>query len=516
MVGRIRAGPEAESEEALPRGRKQLQTGRRTAERCSAPGLRPLNILFAAGEALPFSKTGGLADVAYALPKALARLGEPVRVLTPAYRGALDRLGSPRQVARLDVRGQTMTLWEGAIEGSGALAWLLDHPALYARAGSPYVDEQGRDFGDNAWRFGCFCEAIDQLAAGVPGTGWVPDVVHLNDWHTGLAALWLRQRARRPPVVFTIHNLAYQGIFPRHEFDALGLPPAHWHPEGIEFYGGFSFMKAGLLFADRITTVSPTYAREIQTPEFGERLDGVLRVRASVLQGIANGIDAEAWNPATDAHLAARYDAVGVQAGKAANKAVLQAALGLDVAADRPLFAFVGRLAHQKGADLLLEAVQAFEHGQAQLVLLGAGDRHLEAAFTAWADRAPGRVAARIGFDEALAHRIEAAADFFLMPSRFEPCGLNQMYSQRYGTVPVVRRTGGLADTVSADTGILFDHADAGGILHGFHEAMALYRQPERLQAYRLAGMARAFDWSQAADVYRETYRALRGVPPAA
>jgi starch synthase len=466
-------------------------------------------VLFAAGEALPFSKTGGLADVAYALPRALVRAGLDARVLTIAYRGALDRLRDARPLTELDVRGQRMRVWEGTVDDSGLRAWLLDHPPLYGRAGSPYVDEHGHEHGDNAWRFGCFSEAIAKLALGVNGVGWRPQLVHLNDWHTGLAALWLGRSAPRPATVFTIHNLAYQGVFARHEFDALGLPPEEWHPEAVEFYGGFSFMKAGLLRSDAITTVSPTYAQEIQTPTFGERLDGVLRVRAGMLRGIVNGIDAQTWNPAADPLLFQTYDAGTVDSGKRANKRGLQAQLGLEVSDARPLFGFIGRLAPQKGADLLLEVREAFARGGAQLALLGAGDRGLEEAFRAWASTAPDSVAVHVGYDETLAHRIEAGADFFMMPSRYEPCGLNQMYSQRYGTVPIVHRTGGLRDTVSDLTGILFDHADAGGVRYALSRAFELFAEPARLRAMSARGMARDFDWSVAARQYVELYEGL-------
>ncbi|MGH8517961.1 MAG: glycogen synthase, partial [Panacagrimonas sp.] len=362
-----------------------------------------LRVLFAAGEALPFSKTGGLADVAYALPRALLRDGHDVRVLTLAYRGALDRLRDARTIAELEVRGQRMRVWEGVVDDSGLRAWLLDHPPLYARAGSPYTDERGHEYGDNAWRFGCFCEAISRLALGVPGLGWRPQVAHLNDWHTGLAALWLGRHAPRPATVFTVHNLAYQGVFGRNEFDALGLPPEEWNSEALEFYGGFSFMKAGLLRSDAITTVSPSYAQEIQTPAFGERLDGVLRVRAGRLRGIVNGIDADTWNPAADPMLFQAYDVHTLTAGKRDNKRALQAQLGLEISDARPLFGFIGRLAAQKGVDLLLAAQDEFMCSAAQLVLLGAGDRALEDAFRAWAAAAPGRVAVHVGYDETLA-----------------------------------------------------------------------------------------------------------------
>lgn len=483
-----------------------------------------LRLLFAAGEALPFSKTGGLADVAFALPAALARAGVDLRVVTPAYAGALEKLQTPRRLAQLKVQGQSFTIVEGRVEPGGFLAWLVDCPPLYARAGTPYADVQGREHGDNAWRYGCFSQAIAQLAIGASGLDWQPQLVHLNDWHTGLAPVWMPRGAARPRTLFTIHNLAYQGLFGRGDFDALDLPSALWRPDALEFHGGFSFMKAALLYSDAITTVSPTYAREIQTAEFGERLDGVIRARGAVLHGITNGIDTAAWNPATDVHLAQRYNRNTVVVGKRANKLALQRALGLEPLAERPLLGFVGRLAHQKGADLLLGAADWLETRGVQLALLGSGDKGLEEAF---ARRAPRAVGVRIGYDESLAHLIEAGADFFVMPSRYEPCGLNQMYSQRYGTVPVVRRTGGLADTVidatpaaiagGRATGVLFDHADAGGIAYGLGRALELFRQPETWGAMQRAGMQQDFGWAAAAGTYRELYaRLVKAVDPGA
>lgn len=488
----------------------------------------PLRLLFASAEALPFSKTGGLADVASALPQSLAARGVDVRLLTIAYRGTVEKLQDRRAIARLSVRGQDMTLWEGRVGasgGTGVRTWLLDYAPLYARPGRPYTDENGHEHADNAWRFGCFSEAIAMLAlGGVPGVaGWTPQVVHLNDWHTGLAAMHLHRArtARAPAIVFTIHNLAYQGVFGRGEFDALGLPAEAWNLHALEFYGGFSFMKAGLLYADVITTVSPTYAREIQTPAFGERLEGVLRMRSAALHGIANGIDGESWNPETDPYIANRYTVQTAIDARRANKLALQRDVGLSEAADAPLFAFIGRLAEQKGADLLPGLDAQLEHNGAQLFVLASGDPSLESRLARWAARAAGRVAVHLGYDEALSHRVESAADFLLMPSRFEPCGLNQMYSQRYGTIPVVRRTGGLADTVvdlravDADgegaTGIHFEDADAGGIAYGVDRALDLFRHPASLRAVQRAGMLKDFDWASAAEIYLDRYHEAIG-----
>ena len=352
-----------------------------------------LKVLFAAAEALPFSKTGGLADVAQALPAAIAALGADVRLVTPAYRGARDRLAEGVLRCELAVRGQRFALWEGRGSHPNLRVWLLDHAPLFAREGGPYTDASGRDHPDNAWRFGCFCEAVARLALEEGGQAWIPDVVHLNDWHTGLAAVWLARSPVRPRTVFTIHNLAYQGRFGRNEYQALGLPAELWHPGALELYGGFSFLKAGLVFSDALTTVSPTYAREIRSPEFGEGMDGVIRSRAHVLQGITNGIDLEAWDPATDPFLVQRYDLESLAEGKRANKRAVQEAFGLDVADGRPLVGAIGRLAHQKGADLLLHADPWLDQNGAQLALLGTGDPALEHALREWAatQAPPGR-----------------------------------------------------------------------------------------------------------------------------
>ena len=472
-----------------------------------------MKVLFAASEVYPLVKTGGLADVAAALPAALAQQGVSMRVIMPAYRGVPARLRDARAIATVEVRGQALTVLAGTHPDNGVPLLLLDAPALFDRAGGPYVDAEGHAFGDNALRFATFCEAVAKIASGAAGSELAADLVHLNDWHTGLVPVYLALGGARPRSVMTIHNLAYQGIFDHAQYRALGLPEALWHPEGVEFYGDFSFLKAGLQLADALTTVSPTYAREIQTPEFGERLDGVLRARSTVLTGILNGIDDSVWNPAIDPLIAQRYDAAAVRAGKRANKAALQHALGL-AQGDDPLLAFIGRLAHQKGADALLAARGELDALPLQLVVLASGDRGLERGFAEWAASMPGRVAVSTAYDEGLAHRIEAGADMLIMPSRFEPCGLNQMYSQRYGTLPLVRRVGGLADTVDSfdqpdGTGILFEHSDAGGVAYAVRTALDCWRQPEVWTRLQANGMARDWSWTESARRYAELYRAL-------
>ncbi len=476
-----------------------------------------MRVLFAASECWPLIKTGGLADVAYALPLALATAGHDLRVVLPAYRGLIDQLSSARRVGQLDIRGQVFGIVEGQLPGTALSVWLVDAPYLYARDGDPYRDASGRDFADNAWRFGCFCEAIHALALGAIG-GWRADVVHANDWQTGPALSWLSLAPQPPRRVFTIHNLAYQGYFGREAFDFLGLPSSLWNPEGVEMYGGFSFMKAGITGADVITTVSPTYASEIQTPAYGCGLDPLLRSRAARLVGIANGIDTAAWDPAHDPLLVRRYSVGSLRQGKNANKRDLQAQLVLADDVDAPLIGIVTRLAEQKGSDLILGALDGLmaAHPRLQFALLASGDRAQEQAWRDAAARYPQRIGVQLRYDESLAHRIEAGADLFLMPSRFEPCGLNQMYSQRYGTVPVVRRTGGLADTVvdatdqtladGSATGVMFNDADAGAVRWAVDRALALRADGPRWKAMQVAGMQRDFGWDQAAQRYLALY----------
>jgi starch synthase len=476
-----------------------------------------MRVLFAASECWPLIKTGGLADVAYALPLALTRSGVDVRVVIPGYRGLAARLEAAQPILTLNIRGQSFRIVEGRLPGSPLTIWLVDAPYLYDRAGDPYRDEWGRDFVDNAWRFGCFCEAVHGLALGA--TGWTADIVHGNDWQTGPALSWLSTVYPRPKLIFTIHNMAYQGWFGREVFDILGLPGSLWSIDGVEMYGGFNFMKAGLSAADWITTVSPTYAQEIQTPQYGNGLDGLLRWRADRLIGITNGVETESWNPATDALVARRFSDKSLRQGKNANKKALQEQMGLRVDADAAVAGVVTRLAEQKGTDLILAAIDTlmYRHPELQIAVLASGDRAQEQGLRAASARHSGRVAAQLRYDETLAHRIEAGADLFLMPSRFEPCGLNQMYSQRYGTVPVVRRTGGLADTVidatpdtiadGTATGVHFENADVGGVLWGVARALELKGQPDVWKAMQLAGMARDFSWERAAAEYIALYQ---------
>jgi starch synthase len=476
-----------------------------------------MKVLFATSELSPWVKTGGLGEVAGTLPAALRRQNVDVRVLAPAYPELLQSFPDAVEVARPHWLGgllPTSALRE-AVAPDGTPLLLLDYPPYFNRPGNPYIGPEGRDWLDNHLRFGLLSRVAAWLGAESSTLAWQPDIVHCNDWQTGLAPAYLHYLpGARAKSLFTVHNLAFQGLFDRASLFELGLPDAAWSMHGVEFYGHLSFLKAGLQLADAISTVSPTYAREIQTAAEGMGMSGVLQHRAGQLHGILNGIDTAAWDPATDPHLQQTYSARRLEA-KAANKAALQRQLGLAQAPEVPLLAVVSRLTEQKGLDLLLEVAPQLLRLPAQLVVLGTGSHALEHGFAALAHQHPAQCAVSIGFDEAQAHRIEAGADIFVMPSRFEPCGLNQMYSLRYGTPPVVRATGGLADTVidAADekrgNGFVFGPATAAALLEALQRATAVWHDPERWRLLQKHGMARNSSWEEAARQYVELYRRL-------
>ncbi|MCW8840908.1 MAG: glycogen synthase GlgA [Gammaproteobacteria bacterium] len=473
-------------------------------------------ILFASSEAAPLIKTGGLADISGSLPAALKSLRQGVRLVLPAYPQALQRIGKTRQRARLNISGDTVSLLEGRMPDSGVTVWLVDAPQHFDRGGGPYVDAEGNDWPDNAERFTLFCRVVVEIAMGRAGLKWQPEVLHCNDWQTGLVPALLSLERERPASVFSIHNLAYQGRFPYSTFEKLRLPAELWHYSGLEFYGDLSMIKGGLAYADRLTTVSPTYAQEICTPGLGHGLEGLLRYRCRQLTGILNGVDYSVWDPSVDPFIKAHYSAEH-PAAKRRNKAALQKRLGLPVDADIPLLGLVSRFVEQKGIDLLLKAAPKLFGNEVQLVMLGSGERELERATKALAQRYPRQVAVCIGYDEELAHQIEAGADLFLMPSRFEPCGLNQLYSLRYGTLPVVHRTGGLADTVvhtdaqsladGSATGFTFEHATAEELLGAIQQAIACYRKAACRKQVMQNAMAQDFSWKQSARAYLAVYR---------
>jgi starch synthase len=474
-----------------------------------------LKLLFAASELFPVAKVGGLGDATHGLALALRALGADVQVAIPGYRGAPDGLTGGRRVADITVHGSTFSVLSGQYSGERLPVLVFECPALFNRPGDPYHDPAGRPWPDNVTRFALFSEALARFAAANPDFR----IVHAHDWHVGLVMPWLRELKAPAARVFTIHNLSHPGLFDPVTARTLDLPAAWWHRDGIEFHEQGSCLKAGIAYADTITTVSPTYAREIQQPAQGCGLDGLLRQHAARLHGICNGIDGRTWDPATDRAIAQRFGVSGVARAKALNKSALQRELGLAEDPHALLVGMVTRLAEQKGVDLVLHAAAELTEMPLQFAILGKGDPQLEAGFRDWATREPARVAVQISHNEGLAHRIFAGADAFLMPSRFEPCGLTQMYSQHYGTIPIARRTGGLADTIAdatpdalaagIATGVLFESADTESVLQGLRRALELRSRPDTWQAMREAGMRRDFSWHTAAGQYRHLYRTL-------
>lgn len=477
-----------------------------------------MKILFATSEAHPLAKTGGLADVSGALPAALRQLGADVRVLLPGYPSVLDKAERLTRIFHIDlpVHGKTALL-SGVMPDSEVPLYIIEHAGYYDREGL-YQDKAGKDWPDNAQRFSLLSQFAAWLAGPQTPLDFHPDVLHCNDWQTGLAPAYLHfGKPPRTPSIFTVHNLAYQGIFPPETLDELGLPPESFSMHGVEYFGKLSFLKAGLFYATRLTTVSPTYASEIQTEAFGMGMQGLLSARKGNLHGILNGIDPLEWNPATDRHLDATYSAENL-AGKSINKLAMQDQFGLERNPNVPLLGMVSRLTLQKGSDVVIEAAPRLVKLGAQIMVLGNGDAALEKAWRNLAAAYPGRIAVHIGYDEALSHRIEAGSDMFLMPSRFEPCGLNQMYSLRYGTPPIVHKVGGLADTVvhaSLDnlsqgiaTGFVIDTLDVDSLIESIRRAFVLYKHKLVWRQLVRTGMALDFSWRNSAQEYLGVYQA--------
>jgi starch synthase len=478
-----------------------------------------MRILHVASEVAPYSKTGGLADVLGALPRALAALGHEVAVVTPRYRSIdPERFGLARRLRGLAAPLGADTVGVGVYEGQvpstpRVRIYLIDHPPSFDRDG--LYGDAGGDFADNARRFALLGSAALALAAEF---GAWPDIVHGHDWQAGPTILYAKRPwgdLPRPKTVFTLHNLAFQGLFSEHAIDDLGLPREYYTPDGYEYWRQVSFLKAGLAIADCLTTVSPTYAREIQTPEQGLGMDGLLRHRNAVLHGILNGADYEVWDPTNDVHIAKNYSA-DTLAGKHACKAALQRELGLPVRADLPLCGSVSRLTDQKGFELVLAALPSLLESDMQYVVLGTGELALERRLKELAVRHPKKLAVRIGWDEPLAHRIEAGCDLFVMPSKYEPCGLNQMYSLRYGTPPIVRATGGLEDTIidfdartRSGTGFKFARFDAGALTETWRRALAAFAHGDAWTALMRRCMAQDFSWQRAARAYARLYASL-------
>ncbi len=480
-----------------------------------------MKVLHVAAEVFPLVKTGGLADVVAALPVAQAEQGADVRLLLPGLPPVMDAVQGARTVVDIGAcfGALRVRLLLARMPGSKLPVYVVDAPYLYRRGGGPYQNSQGEEWPDNLQRFALLGWVAAHLAADDADPLWTPDIVNAHDWHAAMACAYIdEQGARRAASVFTVHNLAFQGLFPMHDWAMLGLASRLMSPTGLEFHGQLSFMKAGLMFADRVTTVSPTYAREIATHEFGCGLDGVIRGRENHVTGILNGIDTELWNPATDAAIAARYDAERL-AGKTACRQALQAELGLDPDERALLLTVVSRLTAQKGLDLVLAAMPELLRQGVQFAVQGTGEPALEAAFRMAQQAHPGRVHVHIGYDEARAHRLVAAADVIAVPSRFEPCGLTQMYGLRYGTLPVVRRVGGLADTVvDADataladgraTGFTFDAATPAAFERCTLRALELKRAPAQWSRLVRNAMGQSLSWAGPAQDYLALYATL-------
>ncbi|QCU89538.1 glycogen synthase GlgA [Thiomicrorhabdus sediminis] len=501
-----------------------------------------MKVLFATSEAHPLIKTGGLADVSGSLPNALAELGHQVRLVLPAYRDVMQKLqrSDYRQVAKGSIDGcgktfefRVLQIKAGAVKDIDIPVWLVDIEELFDRPGNPYLAHDGKDWWDNGERFALFSMVVSQLAMDELGLKWRADIVHLNDWQTGLTAALLSLYEQRPKTIFTVHNMAYPGNYPKSLFAQLQLPWELWNIEGVEFYGHFSMLKAGLVYADIVTTVSPTYAREICYPQFAYGMEGILQKRSfeGALFGVLNGIDDDVWHPKNDEFIAKNYS---VERGRIKAKQINKEALIHDLCElrgdsqakvdshlnkwlEKPLVGFVGRLVEQKGIDLVMQTVpEILQQSDANFVFVGTGEKWFEDQVRFLSEQYPSRVWAHIGYSEALAHKVEAGADMFLMPSRFEPCGLNQMYSLAYGTPPIVHHTGGLADTVVNATDenlknkvangfVFYDlsrHSLQSIMLHALH----LFTKKRTWQAIQKAGMSPPRNWRISAKAYEQLY----------
>ncbi len=476
-----------------------------------------MKILFVSPEGIPYSKTGGLADVVGALPKALTEAGHEVAVLLPKYRGT--------KTSAAIVPGMTISLggtlrFPAIAEGNPVESvryFFVDDPTYFDRE-QLYGDKAG-DYPDNPERFAEFSRAALEFAKHV----WMPDVLHCHDWQTALVPTLLRTlysadpALRNLPVVFTIHNLGYQGLFPRTVLERTGMPESLFHVDALEYYSKVNFLKGGLVFSDYLTTVSRKYAQEIQTPEYGCGLEGVIQKRGERLVGILNGVDYAAWSPESDSFIAAKYSARNLEGKKTCKTDLLEAFRLPAQNQDRPLIGIVSRFADQKGFDLISEISSELLKENLAIVALGTGEAKHEKLFLALAEKNPGRVGVKIAYDNVLAHKIEAGADMFLMPSRYEPCGLNQIYSLRYGTVPVVRATGGLDDTIAPfdpktgqGTGFKFDGYEGKALLACIRQALRVFREPNAWRALQLNGMAKDFSWKASAAAYVTVYEAAR------
>jgi len=478
-------------------------------------------ILYISSEAFPLVKTGGLGDVAGSLPAALLKQSQDVRLLLPAYPEVLNKITRSKVLASSSYYNQPVEIIETRLPGSKVVVWLIDCPTIFNRSGGPYTDEHGQPWDDNALRFAIFCHAAVDISLNKLQLDWQPDVVHCNDWQSGLVPALLSLQTKRPATVFTIHNLAYQGMFDQQTFTDLHLPAELWHMNGLEYYNQLSFIKGGLAYADKISTVSPTYAIEILQPEFGYGLDGLLKNRSEDLSGILNGIDESYWNPGTDNYLKQKYNRRSLDK-KSLNKTELQKELNLPVDKSMSMMGMVSRLVEQKGLDIILQTLEALLSIPVQLVILGTGETHYEILLLEWAQKHPDKLKVIIGYDESLAHQIEAASDIYMMPSTFEPCGLNQLYSLRYGTLPIVTQVGGLADTVTDANKENIENKTANGFvltkksptdfLDTAKRALDLYRKPELWRQLQITAMSSDFSWQTSAEHYISLYQqAMKG-----
>lgn len=481
-----------------------------------------MRVLFVASEAFPLAKTGGLADVLRALPIALRQRGVDAGLVLPGYNWAIAKLKNPRIEARIS---NTLGIGDailigGILPGSEVPVWLVHAPSLYSRPGGLYQDEESRDWDDNPRRFSYLARVAAAIAMGEL-TDWKADIVHANDWHAGLVPFFLAISGRpRPASVFTIHNIAFQGNFPRHALSQTEIPEPFFCSDGVEFYGQISFLKAALRYSDKITTVSPQYREEVFTSEFGCGFEGLLKSRREDFSGILNGIETVSWDPQNDPALPQPFSIQDIS-GKKICKLDLQRSLGLEVSPDAPLLGFSSRLTYQKMADVLMNAARDIVAEEAQLVVVGDGDKTFEAGFSQLQDRYRGRIAYK-PYSEEMAHRLHAGADIVLAPARFEPCGLTQLYALRYGSIPVVRRTGGLADTVKdADvanlangtaTGFVFDEPSQLALMGAVRRALTLFREPLTWRRLQLTGMNCDFSWEASARKYIALYQELSGL----
>lgn len=476
-----------------------------------------MRILFVASEGLPFSKTGGLADVVEALPKALAAVGHEVAVVLPRYRGTkASTIVLPSLTIPMGEHLRFPAVADGTLL-AGVRYYFVDDPAYFDR--DQLYGEKGKDYPDNAERFAEFSRAAIEIAKHV----WPPDVIHCHDWQAALVPVLLRsQYASDPllrgiPVVFTIHNMGYHGLFPPAVLKQIGLSEKLFNPEALEFFGSVNLLKGGLLYSDYLTTVSRKYAQEIQTVEYGHGLDGVVRNRANHLRGILNGVDYSQWSPEADAFIASRYSPQDLSGKQLCKKDLLEQFKLPQDNLKRPLIGIVSRFADQKGFDLIAEQAETLMKEDLAIAALGTGEPKHEQLFRELAARYPGRVGVKIAYDNTVAHKIEAGADIFLMPSRYEPCGLNQIYSLRYGTVPVVRATGGLDDTIEdfdaqrgTGTGFKFEEYTGDALVGCLRRALEIYSKPKLWQHIQLSGMARDFSWTASAGEYAKLYEASR------